>query len=162
MSGARPTDRNRQVVSMAGDGGSSMLWGDFLPLVQYDLRVKMVLFDNSPCRKAEWKASVSGLSSYGATDQAPDVAALVLAVGAYEGGSAKPEQLTGAAQDAFRHRGPVRVDGVTDPAALWVPLKTSTETVAGFARSASKIVCDRVVGRVIRMARSDLPDAPRP
>ncbi|MFI8391939.1 thiamine pyrophosphate-dependent enzyme [Streptomyces sp. NPDC085540] len=103
-SGARSPDRNRQVVSMAGDGGSSMLWGDFLPLVQYDLPVKMVLFDNSPCRKPEWKESVSGLSSYGTTDQAPDVAALGRGVGAYEGGSAKPEQLTGALEGAFRQR----------------------------------------------------------
>lgn len=96
------------------------------------------------------------------TDENPDLTALVRAVGAYVDGVAKAEQLTGALTDAFRHRRPVRVDGVTDPAALWIPLKTSAETVAGFARSASKIVCDGVLGRVIRMARSDLPGALRP
>lgn len=75
---------------------------------------------------------------------------------------AKAGQLTGALEGAFRHRGPVRVGAVTDPDALWIPPRTSAETVAGFARSASKIVCDAVVGHVMRMARSDLPDAPRP
>lgn len=32
---------------MSGDGGFSMLMGDFLTLVQYGLPVKVVLFDNS-------------------------------------------------------------------------------------------------------------------
>ncbi len=45
--GAQLTDRGRQVVSMSGDGGFSMLMGDFLTLVQYDLPVKVVLFNNS-------------------------------------------------------------------------------------------------------------------
>lgn len=139
-----------------------MLRGDFLPLVQYDLPVKTVLFDNTPRGKADWEVPVSGLFSYGMTDPDPDVAALVRAVGAYGARVAKAEQLTGALAGSFRHRGPVRVDVVTDPAALWIPPKTSAETVAGFARSASKIVCTGVVGRVLRMARSDLPDASRP
>ncbi|MFD7909818.1 thiamine pyrophosphate-dependent enzyme [Streptomyces sp. NPDC059752] len=161
-SGARSTDRNRQVVSMAGDGGCSMPWGDFLPLVQYDLPVKMVPFDNSPRGKAEWEAPISGLFSSRTTDQDPDVAALVRAGGGYGVRVAKAGQLMRALEGAFRNRGPVRVGAVTDPVALWIPPKTSAETVAGFARSASKIVCDAVVGHVMRMARSDLPDAPRP
>lgn len=61
--GAPFTGRDRQVVSMAGDGGCSMPWGDFLPLVQYDLPVKMVPFDNSPRGKAEWEVPISGLFS---------------------------------------------------------------------------------------------------
>ncbi len=45
--GAQFLDRKRQVVSMSGDGGFTMLMGDFLTLVQYDLPVKIVLFNNS-------------------------------------------------------------------------------------------------------------------
>lgn len=57
------TDRNRQGVSMSGDGGFSMPVGDFLPLVQYDPPAKVVLFDNSSLGTAESETSVSGLPS---------------------------------------------------------------------------------------------------
>lgn len=130
--------------------------------MQYDLPFTMLLFDNSPRGRARWEVSVSGLRSSGAADQAPDVAALVRAAGAYGVRVAKAEQLTGALEEAFRHRGPVRADGVTDLAALWVPPKTGAETVAGFARPASKIAYGGDGGRVIRMARSGLPDLPGP
>jgi hypothetical protein len=51
--GAQLPDRGRQVIAMCGDGGFAMLMGDFLTLLQYDLPVKVVIFDNgSPrCRR---------------------------------------------------------------------------------------------------------------
>ncbi len=54
------------------------------------------------------------------------------------------------------------MDGVTDQAALSDPPKTGAGTVAGFARSDIKIVWGGGTGRVIRMARSRLPNALRP
>lgn len=59
--GAQFTDRGRQVVSMSGDGGFSMLMGDFLTLVQYDLPVKVVLFNNSSLGMVELEMLVAGL-----------------------------------------------------------------------------------------------------
>lgn len=84
------TDRGRQVVSMSGDGGFSMLMGDSLTLVQYDLPVKVVLFDNSSPGMAELEMPVSGLSSYGTTDRTPDFAAIARAAGAFEGPGKRP------------------------------------------------------------------------
>src|SRR5690606_24735958 len=40
--GAQLPERGRQVIAMAGDGGFSMLMGDFLTIVQYGLPVKVV------------------------------------------------------------------------------------------------------------------------
>ncbi len=140
--GAQFIDRGRQVVSMSGDGGFSMLRGDFLTLVQYDLPLKVVLFSNSSLGMGEWEMSVSGLSSYGTTNRGPDFAAVARAARAYGGRVEEPEQLTGALKGAFRHPGPALVDGVSDPAALSIPPKTRTGTVTGSARSASKIVWD--------------------
>ena len=73
--GAQFTDRGRQVVSMSGDGGFSMLMGDFLTLVQYDLPVKVVLFNNSALGMVELEMLVAGLPSYGTTNTNPDFAA---------------------------------------------------------------------------------------
>ncbi|MFD8796680.1 pyruvate dehydrogenase [Streptomyces vinaceus] len=160
--GAQFTDRGRQVVSMSGDGGFSMLMGDFLTLVQYDLPVKVVLFNNSSLGMVELEMLVSGLPSYGTTNHNPDFAAIARAAGAFGVRVEKPKQLAGALEDAFRHKGPALVDVVTDPNALSIPPKISAEMVTGFALSASKIVLDGGVGRMIQMARSNLRNVPLP
>ncbi|MFF9915755.1 pyruvate dehydrogenase [Streptomyces sp. NPDC013457] len=160
--GAQFTDRGRQVISMSGDGGFSMLMGDFLTLVQYDLPVKVVLFDNSALSMVELEMLVAGLPSYGTTNRNPDFAAVARAAGAYGVRVEKPKHLAGALKDAFRHKGPALVDIVTDPNALSIPPKISREMVSGFALSASKIVLDGGVGRMLQMARSNLRNVPRP
>ncbi|MFK0233122.1 pyruvate dehydrogenase [Streptomyces vinaceus] len=160
--GAQFTDRGRQVVSMSGDGGFSMLMGDFLTLVQYDLPVKVVLFNNSSLGMVELEMLVSGLPSYGTANHNPDFAAIARAAGAFGVRVEKPKQLAGALKDAFRHKGPALVDVVTDPNALSIPPRISAEMVTGFALSASKIVLDGGVGRMIQMARSNLRNVPLP
>ncbi|MFD5596232.1 pyruvate dehydrogenase [Streptomyces griseorubiginosus] len=160
--GAQFTDRKRQVVSMSGDGGFSMLMGDFLTLVQYDLPVKVVLFNNSSLGMVELEMLVAGLPSYGTTNKNPDFAAVARACGAYGERVEKPKDLAGALKAAFKHKGPALVDIVTDPNALSIPPKISAEMVTGFALSASKIVLDGGVGRMVQMARSNLRNVPRP
>jgi pyruvate dehydrogenase (quinone) len=160
--GAQFVDRNRQVVAMSGDGGFSMLMGDFLTLVQYDLPVKVVLFNNSALGMVELEMMVAGLPSYGTTNHNPDFAAIARAAGAYGTRVEKPRQLEGALKDAFRHKGPALVDVVTDPNALSIPPKISADMVTGFALSAGKIVLAGGVGRMVQMARSNLRNVPRP
>ncbi|MFE6783073.1 pyruvate dehydrogenase [Streptomyces sp. NPDC057680] len=160
--GAQFTDRNRQVVTLSGDGGFSMLMGDFLTLVQYDLPVKVIVFDNSSLGMVELEMLVSGLPSYGTTNKNPDFAAIARAAGAYGVRVEKPRHLAGALKEAFKHNGPALVDVVTDPNALSIPPKISADMVTGFALSASKIVLDGGVGRMVQMARSNLRNVPRP
>ncbi|APE24741.1 MULTISPECIES: pyruvate dehydrogenase [Streptomyces] len=159
--GAQFTDRDRQVVSLSGDGGFSMLMGDFLTLVQYDLPVKVIVFDNSSLGMVELEMLVAGLPSYGTTNKNPDFAAIARAAGAYGVRVEKPKHLAGALKDAFKHKGPALVDVVTDPNALSIPPKISADMVTGFALSASKIVLDGGVGRMLQMARSNLRNVPR-
>jgi pyruvate dehydrogenase (quinone) len=141
--GAQFLDRRRQVVAMAGDGGFSMLMGEFLTLVQYDLPVKVVLFNNSSMGN-------------------PDFAAVADAAGAYGVRVEKPKQVSGALRDAFNHKGPALVDVVTDPHALSIPPKIKAEMLTGFALSASKVVLAGGVGRMVQLARSNLRNIPRP
>ncbi|MGV9314257.1 pyruvate dehydrogenase [Streptomyces sp. NPDC003691] len=160
--GAQFTDPGRQIVSMSGDGGFAMLMGDFLTLVQYDLPVKVVLFNNSSLGMVDLEMLVAGLPSYGTHNKNPDFAAVARACGAYGVRVEKPRQLAGALKDAFKHKGPALVDVVTDPNALSIPPKISAEMVTGFALSASRMVLDGGVGRMLQMARSNLRNVPRP
>jgi pyruvate dehydrogenase (quinone) len=160
--GAQFTDRRRQVVSMSGDGGFAMLMGEFLTLVQYDLPVKVVLFNNSSLGMVELEMLVAGLPSHGTTNTNPDFAAVAEACGAFGVRVEKPKDLPGALKAAFRHKGPALVDVVTDPNALSIPPKIKKDMVTGFALSASKVVLDGGVGRMLQMARSNLRNVPRP
>ncbi|SPE64293.1 Pyruvate dehydrogenase [Streptomyces netropsis] len=160
--GAQFLDRDRQVVSMSGDGGFSMLMGDFLTLVQYDLPVKVVLFNNSSLGMVELEMMVGGLPAYGTTNDNPDFAAIARAAGAHGVRVEKPKHVRGALRDAFKHKGPALVDIVTDANALSIPPKIRAEMVSGFALSAGKIVLDGGVGRMLQMARSNLRNVPRP
>ena len=160
--GAQFLDRRRQVVSMSGDGGFTMLMGDFLTLVQYDLPVKVVLFNNSSLGMVELEMMVEGLPAYGTTNVNPDFAAVARAAGAFGVRVEKPKELRAALRDAFRHKGPALVDVVTDPHALSMPPKITGEQIGGFALSVGKVVLDGGVGRMVQMARSNLRNVPRP
>ncbi|MFF8547704.1 pyruvate dehydrogenase [Streptomyces albidoflavus] len=160
--GAQLPERDRQVVAMAGDGGFSMLMGDFLTLVQLNLPVKVVLFNNSSLGMVELEMLVGGLPAFGTTNHNPDFAAVARACGAYGVRVEKPKQLAGALKDAFKHDGPALVDVVTDPNALSIPPKIKAGMVTGFALSASKMVLDGGVGKMLQMARSNLRNIPRP
>ncbi len=92
----------------------------------------------------------------------PDFGAVARACGAYGVRVEKPKDLTGALKAAFKHKGPALVDVVTDPNALSIPPKISAEMVTGFALSASKMVLDGGVGRMVQIAASNLRNVPRP
>ncbi|WJD96590.1 pyruvate dehydrogenase [Streptomyces antimycoticus] len=160
--GAQFMDRRRQVVSMSGDGGFTMLMGDFLTLVQYDLPVKVILFNNSALGMVELEMLVSGLPAYGTGYHNPDFAQIARATGAYGERVEKPKHLRSALRAALRHKGPALLDIVTDPNALSIPPKIKAEMVTGFALSASKMVLEGGVGRMVQMARSNLRNVPRP
>ena len=58
--GAQLAHPERQVVSMSGDGGLSMLLGDLLTLRQVGLPVKVVVFNNAPLGLCSSKCGQQG------------------------------------------------------------------------------------------------------
>jgi pyruvate dehydrogenase (quinone) len=160
--GVQLIDRTRQVVTLSGDGGFSMLMGDFLTLVQHDLPVKVVLFDNSSLGMVDLEMMVAGLPPHGTRYPETDYAAIARAAGAHGRRVEDPRDLRDALREAFAHPGPALVDAVTDPNALSIPPKVTGEQLTGFALAASRMVLSGGVGRMISMARSNLRNIPRP
>ncbi|MFH9672954.1 pyruvate dehydrogenase [Streptomyces sp. NPDC017405] len=160
--GAQFLDRSRQVVSLSGDGGFSMLMGDFLTLVQHGLPVKVVVFNNSSLGMVDLEMMVDGLPPHGTGYPHTDFAAIATAAGAHGIRVEKPAQVREALREAFAHDGPALVDVVTDPNALAIPPKITTGQVTGFALSASRTVLTGGVGRMIDLARANLRNVPRP
>ncbi|GAA1788872.1 pyruvate dehydrogenase [Planosporangium flavigriseum] len=160
--GAQHVDRNRQVVAICGDGGFTMLMGDFLTLLQYDLPVKVVIFDNSSLAMVELEMLVAGLPPYQTRMKEPDFAAVARAAGATGIRIEDPADVRDGLREAFATPGPVLVDAVTDPNALSMPPKITPEQVKGFGLAFSKIVLSGDFDAAREMARANIRNLPLP
>ena len=159
--GAQLAYPDRQVISMSGDGGLSMLMGELLTLAGYDLPVTVVVFNNSTLGMVKLEMLVDGLPDFGVDVPQARYAAIAQAAGLQGIRVEKPQELEAAYEAALSHRGPSLVEVVTDPNALSIPPKIKSEQVFGFATAMSKIVLNRGAGEAVSMARSNLRNIPR-
>lgn len=160
--GAQSAYPGRQVVSMSGDGGLSMLLGELLTVAEHRLPVKIVVFNNGALGMIKLEMMVAGYPSF-QTDHGPvDYAAIAKACGLHSIRVERPDQVRGAFTEAFAHDGPVLVDVVTDPNALSLPPTITAEQVKGFALAATRTVLEGGVGKMLDLARSNLRNVPRP
>jgi pyruvate dehydrogenase (quinone) len=58
--GAQAAFPNRQVISMSGDGGFTMVMGDFITLTQMGLPVKIIVLNNGTLGFVELEMKASG------------------------------------------------------------------------------------------------------
>jgi thiamine pyrophosphate-dependent acetolactate synthase large subunit-like protein len=79
--GAQLTYPERQVISISGDGGFSMLMGDFLTIRQLKLPIKIILFNNGALAFVELEMKAAGLREYGTTLDNPNFAQMAQAIG---------------------------------------------------------------------------------
>ena len=160
--GAQLPDRGRQVIAMCGDGGFAMLMGDFLTLLQYDLPVKVVIFDNGSLGMVALEMLVAGYRPYQTALKNPDFAAVARAAGVTGIRIEDPGDVGDGLREALETDGPVLVDVLTDPNALSMPPKITGEQVKGFALAMSRLVLSGDADEVVNMARSNLRNLPRP
>jgi pyruvate dehydrogenase (quinone) len=160
--GAQLPDRGRQVIAMCGDGGFAMLMGDFLTLLQYDLPVKVVIFDNGSLGMVALEMLVAGYPPYQTALKNPDFAAVARAAGVTGIRIEDPGDVRDGLREALETDGPVLVDVLTDPNALSMPPKITGEQVKGFALAMSRLVLSGDADEVLNMARSNLRNLPRP
>ncbi|MGW5647639.1 pyruvate dehydrogenase [Saccharopolyspora sp. NPDC003752] len=160
--GAQIADPGRQVISMSGDGGLSMLLGDLLTLRTHRLPVKVVVFNNSSLGMVKLEMLVDGLPDFGTDHDHVDFAALAAAAGMHSVRVEKPGEVRDALADALGRPGPALVDVVTDPNALSIPPRITGDQVKGFALAVSRTVLSGGVGKMVQLARSNLRNVPRP
>ena len=79
--GAQAVDRNRQVISMSGDGGLAMLMGDLLTANQKHLPVKVVVFNNGALAFVELEMKAAGYLNFGTDLEDPDFSQLATTCG---------------------------------------------------------------------------------
>jgi pyruvate dehydrogenase (quinone) len=154
--GAQVAFPDRQVVSMSGDGGFSMMMGDFLSLVQLGLPVKIVVLNNGTLGFIEMEMKASGFPDFGCELKNPDFAKMADAVGVKGYRVEHPDQLKAALTDAFAHDGPALVDVVSARRELAMPPNVTFEEVHKFGLFMIKAVLDGRGSELIDLAKVNL------
>ncbi|MGO9358796.1 MAG: ubiquinone-dependent pyruvate dehydrogenase, partial [Xanthobacteraceae bacterium] len=104
--GAQAGFPGRQVVSLSGDGGFTMLMGDLISLKQLDLPVKVVVFNNGALGYIELEQKSTGFLDFGTELKNPDFAAMAEAIGIRSIRLQDPSEVTDGIAAAFAHDGP--------------------------------------------------------
>ncbi|MFX4272021.1 pyruvate dehydrogenase [Propionibacteriaceae bacterium Y1685] len=159
--GAQFAHPDRQVISVSGDGGLSMLLGEMITAKTYELPLTVALFNNSTLGMVKLEMLVDKLPSFGTDVPGTDYAAIARAIGWHSVRVTDASELRDAYTEALAHPGPALVDIVTDPNALSIPPKITADQVFGFATAMSKLVLNGGAGEAVSMARSNLRNIPR-
>lgn len=114
--GVQALDPARQVILHAGDGGFTMLLGEFMTAVEHKLPVKVVVYDNSGWGLVHLEMEGAGVPpSPGAMFPNLDFAAFARACGAKGYKASRPGELVSAVEAWLAEPGPAILHAVVNP-----------------------------------------------
>jgi pyruvate dehydrogenase (quinone) len=154
--GAQLLYPDRQVISMSGDGGFAMLMGDILTVLQYDLPIKIVLFNNSALGMVKLEMEVAGMPDWQTDLKNPNFAKMAEAIGFMGVRVEDPADVRDALRSALDHRGPALIDVVTDANALSMPPHVNIGQMEGFSLAMGKLMLSGHVDEVVDTIRANL------
>jgi pyruvate dehydrogenase (quinone) len=154
--GAQAAYPDRQVISMSGDGGFSMMMGDFITLTQMGLPVKVIVLNNGTLGFVEMEMKANGFLDTGCDLKNPNFALMAEAIGVRGIRVEKPQQLKGAIEAAIAQKGPVLLDVVSARQELAMPPKTTADQAYHFGMFMMKAVLDGRAAQLIDLAKVNL------
>jgi pyruvate dehydrogenase (quinone) len=136
---------DRQVVAFVGDGGFTMLMGDFVTAVKYDLPIKVIIVKNNTLGQIKWEQMVFlGNPEYGVELQPIDFVKYAEAAGGVGFRCEKPEEVGPAVAAAFASRKPAIVEATVDPFEPPMPAQAGAKQALHLAESLARGEPNRV------------------
>ena len=127
---------DRQCVAFVGDGGFTMLMGEFATCVKYNLPVKIILVKNNTLGQIKWEQMVlEGNPEFGVKLQPIDFAGFAHACGGTGFVIDDPKNCGRILDQALSVDGPVLVEAVVDPLEPPLPANITFEQAKHFAES---------------------------
>ena len=154
--GAQKAFPGRQVISMSGDGGFTMMMGEFVTLLQLNLPVKIIVLNNGTLGFVELEMKAGGFLDTQVALTNPNFAAMAEAMGIKGIRVEKPQDLPEFIEQALRHNGPVLVDVVSARQELIMPPTTTVDEAAHFSLFMMKAVLDGRAAELIDLAKVNL------
>jgi len=154
--GAQAAFPGRQVISLSGDGGFTMLMGDVLSLVQLELPVKVVVFNNSDLGFVSLEQKSTGFLDFGTKFRNPNFAAMAEAIGIKGIRIEDPAEVESGIDAALAHDGPALIDAVVTRTELAIPPAVTVDMAKGFTLYMVKAVINGRTDELIDLAKSNL------
>jgi pyruvate dehydrogenase (quinone) len=154
--GAQATFPKRQVISLSGDGGFTMMMGEFVTLIQMGLPIKVVVLNNGTLGFVELEMKASGFLDSGCDLKNPNFAAMAQAMGIKGVRVEKPQDLKSAVQEVLSHDGPALLDVVTARQELVMPPRTTLSDAHKFGLFMLKAVLDGRASQIVDLAKENL------
>jgi pyruvate dehydrogenase (quinone) len=154
--GAQEAFPKRQVICLSGDGGFSMLMGDFLSLKQLKLPVKIIIFNNGALSFVELEMKAAGILTHGTSLVDTDFSKMAEAAGILGFRAERPEQVKPMLNQAIEHDGPALMDVVVNRQELLIPPSINLEQIRGFTVYMIKAVLNGRGDEIVDLAKTNL------
>ena len=154
--GAQAAFPERQVIAMCGDGGFSMLLGDLIAVENFNLPIKMIIFNNHSYGFVQLEMMEVGLYNHLTDLKQPNFAKIAEAIGIKGIYIDKPEDIEAGLKEAFAHAGPVIVDVRVNSYELAMPPTIEMAQLKGFGLYALHAVLDGGIKSLIDITKENL------
>jgi pyruvate dehydrogenase (quinone) len=129
----------RQCVAFVGDGGFTMLMGEFATAVQYNLPIKVIILKNNVLGMIRWEQmAFLGNPEFGVEFSPIDFAKFAEACGGKGYSIKEYSEVESTMKIAMKERKPTIVEAYVDPFEPPVPPKTDPEFARNMAESFAK------------------------
>jgi pyruvate dehydrogenase (quinone) len=154
--GAGLSNPDRQIIAFCGDGGISMLLGDLMTISQYQIPVKIIIFNNRSLGMVKLEMRVQGYMDWQTDMVNPDFIKLAEAMNikAWEAKESKDVEV--ALINGLNHKGPAIINIFTDSNALAMPPSLNFDQVKGFAQSMGKMMLNGNFAEIVDTTKSEL------
>ncbi|MWP49311.1 MULTISPECIES: thiamine pyrophosphate-dependent enzyme [unclassified Gilliamella] len=142
---------NRQVITLSGDGGISMLLGDLLTTIQENLPIKVIVLNNSSLNFVELEQKSEGLVDHYTDLQNPNFAKVAESMGLFSIRVDSSDLLEAAMQSFLSHSGPALLDVKTSSNELVMPPEIQASQVMGMALYSVKASLHGKMGDVVNL-----------
>jgi pyruvate dehydrogenase (quinone) len=154
--GAQAAFPQRQVISLSGDGGFTMMMGEFVTLLQTGLPLKIVVLNNGTLGFVELEMKASGFLDTNCDLKNPNFAAMAEAMGIKGIRVERPQDLRPAVEKMLQYKGPALLDVVSARQELVMPPATTLDEAHKFGLFMLKAVLDGRAGQLIDLAKVNL------
>ena len=132
-----------------------MLLGDLATIKQYNLPIKLIVFNNRALGMVKLEMEVDGLPDNETDMINPDFAVVAQAMG-FKGITVHhQEQVKDAMAEAIKQDGPVLLNILTNPNALAMPPKIEWEQTKGYAITMGKLILGGRMDEVLDIIKSN-------
>lgn len=154
--GAQTAYPDRQVISFSGDGGFSMMMGEFVTLIQAKLPIKVIVLNNGTLGFVEMEMKAAGFLDTGCDLKNPNFASMAQAMGIKGVRVERPQDLEEAVREVLEHDGPALLDVVSARQELVMPPAKTFEEAEKFSVFMLKAVLDGRTTELINLAKVNL------